>query len=59
MNPQSRSKTFPKSSNGLVLGSGPRNEKPQKTEHFQRLIVVPVEGLEPPTYRLQGGCSTS
>jgi len=21
--------------------------------------VVPVEGVEPPTYRLQGGCSTS
>ena len=21
--------------------------------------MVPVEGLEPPTYRLQGGCSTS
>ena len=21
--------------------------------------LVPVEGIEPPTYRLQGGCSTS
>ena len=24
-----------------------------------QLNMVPEEGIEPPTYRLQGGCSTS
>jgi hypothetical protein len=44
---------------GLKMKLPRRNETRLRQSAKSLKILVPVEGLEPPTYRLQGGCSTS